>query len=528
MTSRESLSWFLGIDLGTSSCKSIAVAADGTVLSMGTATYPSDTVSGKWQEQDPEVLVEGLVRSAHEAVTTAGVPPEACAGASIGGPLHSLLAVDDTGRPLTGVITWADGRAARQAAAFREQPEAQHLYQETGCPVHGMFPLYKIIWLRQERPQIFARAARFIAAKTYVVARLTGAYVVDYCTAAGSGLLNTHTLGWNPRSLEVADTEERQLSSLGSPSSVLPPLDTGLAARIGIPRSTPLVLGSSDAANSSLGAGAVTAKVATCMIGTSGAFRVITRQPVLDPDGQVWCYAIDAGHWLVGGAINNGGLALSWLRDLVNGFLPEAAYLSFGDLLELAARAEPGAGGLLCLPFFAGERSPNWNLDARALFFGMTLEHGAEELARALLEGIGFRFRSVRQMLADAGLEVEQIRASGGFTRSPFWLQLMASLLDRELLVPGFGETSAFGAAFWAMFANGRVTELEAVARFVQTGERYHPEPEQVARYHRLYELYRLLYRQMRLPFAEVAALQQELARAIDGGNGRGGEEEKP
>jgi gluconokinase len=158
----------------------------------------------------------------------------------------------------------------------------------------------------------------------------------------------------------------------------------------------------------------------------------------------------------------------------------------------------------------------------------MTLEHGAEELARALLEGIGFRFRSVRQMLADAGLEVTQIRASGGFTRSPFWLQLMASLLDRELLVPGFGETSAFGAAFWAMFAAGRVDRLEAVARFVQTKERYRPDPVQAAHYHRLYELYRLLYRQMLLPFAEVSAFQEELAHSVDGGKVLRRQEERP
>ena len=154
------------------------------------------------------------------------------------------------------------------------------------------------------------------------------------------------------------------------------------------------------------------------MVGTSGAFRVISPRPILDEKARSWCYAIDEGHWLVGGAINNGGVALSWLRDCLNqafSLLSPEPLLSFEDVIALAGSAKAGAGGVICLPFFAGERSPNWNLNARALFFGMTLEHGVRHLARALLEGIAFRFRNLKEVLIDVGVDVRQIIASGGF-----------------------------------------------------------------------------------------------------------------
>ena len=176
-------------------------------------------------------------------------------------------------------------------------------------------------------------------------------------------------------------------------------------------------MGSSDAVNSSIGAGAVAPTQATLMIGTSGALRVVSHRPVLDPEARSWCYAIDETHWLVGGAINNGGVALSWLRDCLNQ-AHAGQPLTFEDVLALAGRAPAGSKGLVCLPLFAGERSPNWNLNARAAFFGMSLEHELRHVARALLEGIGFRFKSLLQVLLEIGVDVRKIVASGGFTQS--------------------------------------------------------------------------------------------------------------
>jgi gluconokinase len=514
--------FFIGIDLGTGSCKSVVVAETGRVLGFGVGEYGSAGAGGRWQEQAPSGLLSGAVNSVRAALRQARVAPAYCAGLSVGGALHSVMAVDGRDNPLTGVMTWADGRAVGQARAVADAPTGRSLYHETGCPAHGMYPLYKIMWLAANRPKIFQAARRYVSAKEYVCFQLTGNWTVDYSLAAGSGLLNTHTLRWSEQALGLAGIRKDQLSALSPPVASLGKLQAAMAAEMGLSAGTPVVVGSSDAVNSSLGAGAVSIPQATLMVGTSGALRVISPRAVLDPEARSWCYAIDEGHWLVGGAINNGGVALSWLRDCLNQIAQGSSSnpMTFDDILALAGRAPAGAGGIVCLPFFAGERSPHWNLDARALFFGMKLEHDMRHLARALLEGVGMRFRSLLEVLIEVGLDVKQLVASGGFTQSGLWLQVMADVLDRELSVPVWGETSALAAAFWAALAAGKAGCMEDIRDWVKIDRVCRPVGRNAAVYKRIYALYTRLYEAAAGHFEEIAQLQNELD-AISGERGR-------
>lgn len=506
--------WFLGVDLGTGSCKSVVIDEKAAVLGFGTGEYPSSSSGQRWREQDPDSLLEGCIQSVRSALEQAGELPGACAGMSIGGALHSLVAVDRHGQPLTGVLTWADGRAVHQAERIRSTPLGEALYQQTGCPAHGMYPLYKAIWLRQQQPEIFQRAARYLSAKEYLFQRLTGEYVADYALAAGSGLLNAHSLDWNDASLETAGVKRSQLSGLSHPQRVFSGIHPEMANLMGLPASTKLVLGASDAVNSSLGCGGIGAGQATCSIGTSGALRIIAQRPVLDPKGRSWCYAIDREHWLVGGAINNGGIALSWLREALQKGLPgkaREAQLSHEDLLDLAGQVEPGAGGLVCLPYFAGERSPYWNLNARGMYFGLTLEHDLRHLARAVLEGVGLRIRQLQQVLGEIGVEIQLVRASGGFTASPLWMQITADILKRPIAKPAWGETACLGAAFWALLATGTPSRLEQTAEMVAFDGEYQPDANSSAVYDRIYPLFTQLYGALGESFEHVASLQEWL-----------------
>jgi gluconokinase len=412
------------------------------------------------------------------------------------------------------VITWADSRAFEQAEQVKKGPGASKLYQQTGCPPHSMYLPYKIAWLRQSQPDVFKQAWRFLSAKEYVFARLTGQYVVDYGLAAGSGLLNTHTLDWHLPALDVAGITPSQLSRLYDPRELFNISTPEMAESLGISPDTPLVLGSSDAANSTLGAGAVHTWQATCMVGTSGAFRVISPQPVLDERARSFCYAIDRSHWLVGGAINNGGIVLSWFLNLLNQAFPNRLpeeQLNFDALLALAAQASPGSGGLLCLPFLAGERSPNWNQNSRAVFFGMTLNHSIHQLARSLLEGIAFRLRSLNDVLSEIAGHTRQVRVSGGFTHSRLWLQIVASVLNRELVVPAWGETSSLGASFWAMLGTGALSSLEESGKLVALSQKYSPDPEVTGLYEQLYAIYNQLYIDLGEAFNQISAFQKTL-----------------
>ena len=505
--------WFLGIDLGTGSCKSVVIDHNATVLGFGVGEYSAADTRSRWQEQNPGDLVQAAIISVQKSIAAAGVDSNQCAGLSIGGALHSILAIDGKGEPLTGVFTWADGRAVSQAEAVRKQPLGKKLYEQTGCPAHGMYPLYKIMWLQVHAPEVFRHTWRFTTAKEYIYSRFTGEYLVDYCLAAGSGLLNTHSLTWDSMSLDTAGIRPDQLSPPASPLTVHNGLDPDIAGQMGIRQDVPVVLGSADAANSNIGAGAILPWQATCMIGTSGAFRVLYPQPVLDRQIRSWCYAVDDKHWLVGGAINNGGVALSWLKDCLNQAISgsTADSLSFEDVLRLAGRAPAGSGGVICLPFFAGERSPHWNLNARAVFFGMSLTHDAAHLSRALVEGIAFRFKSLNDIMTDIGIDVKQIIASGGFTQSDFWLQVVTDVLNRNMKVPSWGETSALGAAYWAMLGTGCVDRLESLADFSKSEKTCRPRQEKSDLYREIYLLYQGLYQSLKEHFDDIARLQQQL-----------------
>jgi gluconokinase len=509
----DSKYWYLGIDLGTSSCKTVIIDDYADVLGFGASEYVASDTRTTWQEQDPNSILEGMIRAVRAATADAGDLSAPCGGLSLGGALHSMMALDDAGEPLTGVMTWADGRAVEQAQKLRDRAETADLYEQTGCPIHGMYPLYKIIWLREKRPDIFQRAARFVSAKEYIFAQMTGQDWIDPSLAAGSGLLNTHTLRWHLPALELAGIEPEQLSSLHPPTEAHQGLEPSLAKRMGIPADTPVVLGSSDATNSNLGAGAVQSHQATLNVGSSGAYRFIAPKPILDPKERSWCYAIDENHWLVGGAINNAGLALSWWRDALNAILPDEDQVSFGDLIEKAEEVDAGADGLLCLPFLAGERSPYWNLNARASFFGLTLEHDARHMARALLEGVGFSVRSLDEVLVEQGAEIDEVRASGGFTKSIFWMEMISSTLKRALTVPAWGETSSLGAAFWPLLAAGVINQLEDLGDLVQLDQTCQPSRRDAAIYDQLYPFYRDLYTTLESSFDHIADFQRRSAK---------------
>ncbi len=326
-------------------------------------------------------------------------------------------------------------------------------------------------------------------------------------------MLNVHTLDWSALALEVSGASRSQLSPLAGPQTTIQGLEPGIAQAMGISPQTRVVLGSSDAASSSYGAGAVNPWQATCMIGTSGALRVISPRPVLDDRARLWCYAVDEKRWLVGGAINNGGIAFSWLKDAVNRAIPGdpgRPGLSFDDLVAQAGQVEAGAEGLVCLPFFAGERSPHWNMNARAVLFGLTLRHDLRHIARALLEGVAFRMRSLNEILGAMHGEIREVRASGGFTHSELWTQIMTDVLNRDLLVPVYGETSSLGAAFWAMLGAGALPTFEAAGGLAPADRRYQPSPAAAAVYDKLYPIYTGLYDSLGESFDKISEFQQE------------------
>ncbi len=480
--------WFLGIDLGTGSCKAMIINQELNILGIASSDYGQTA----WKEQDPDITLQSMVKTVRLVIEKAGVNPSQCAALSFSCALHGVMAIDCHGRPLSGVMTWTDDRGLPQSERIKKEDSQNSLYQISGCPVHWMYWPYKVLWLKENQPDIFEKCWKFISVKDYILHKLIGEYVIDYAVAGGGGFLDVKNLQWSQTILDLTGLLPENLSTLASPHTVFEGIDADLAQQMGLPTDVKLVLGASDAANSSLGAGAILPEQATCMIGTSAALRVIYPQPLLDSQARSFCYPFDDTHWLVGGALNNGGIILSWLKDTINSAFAgeQTQKFAFEDVFRLAAEVQMGADGLIILPYFAGERSPNWSLNTRAVFYGLTLDHDMRHISRAFLESISFRLRQLTEILKGVNIEVNEIRTSGGGTRSHLWMQILADVLGKEISLPETEETSSFGTALWAMKGSGYLPSFTSLQDSIGIKRKFSADPQRHSRYSTIFRHY--------------------------------------
>jgi gluconokinase len=502
----------LGVDIGTTATKVVAFDATGNAHADAAIGYPLDEPRPGEAVQDPDAILRAVRDAVHEVGGRVRADGAHVAGLSFSAAMHTLLAVDDAGRPLTPSITWADTRAAAQAERLRAARGGLELHRRTGTPLHPMAPLSKLVWFRECAPDVVAAAERWVGIKEYVVADLTGAWVTDLSVASATGLLDQASLDWDAEALDLAGVERGRLAELVPPTHTLR-LTADAARALDLPTDTPVVVGAADGPLANLGVGAVRPGVAACSIGTSGALRVMVEQPAVDRRGQVFCYALTAERWTVGGAINNGGVVLRWALDALAPDLGEGAEAA---LLELAARAPAGSGGLLMLPYLLSERAPHWSSLPRGAYVGLTRGHRREHLVRAAIEGVCLQLALVLQSMRDAGSEVREVRATGGFARSPLWRQLLADALDMEVGFPEAREGSSFGAALVGMEALGMVESIDVAAELVHVRETLHPEPDTAAVYRSLLPLFGSLYDALAPAYGELRRLAPELPLEAD------------
>ncbi|HEX3778131.1 MAG TPA: gluconokinase [Pseudonocardiaceae bacterium] len=446
----------LGVDLGTTATKVVASTVDGRRVAFAERGYPLRTDSTGAATQDPDVVAAQAIAAITECARGLDV-----AAICFSAAMHTLLALDADGRPLTQALSWADNRAADTARALRADPaRASALHRATGTPVHPMSPLVKLAWFAEHEPDPQRATAHWVGLKDYVLYRLTGHLVTDHSCASGTGLLDIHRLAWHPESLRLAGITAAQLPDLLPPNEIRP-----LRAEIdGLPTGLPVVVGGADGPLANLGTGAVRPGTAAVSLGTSGALRVITETPGVDEAGRVFCYALADGLWVRGGAISNGGVVAAWAADT---FGVDVATL----LTEAAATS---ADDLLALPYLLGERAPWWEPDPRAVILGLRREHGRAELTRALLDGVGQQLALVAEAVPGIG----EIRATGGAFRAPIWGQVIAAALNRPLALTAEAAGSGLGAALLGWHALGALPTLAEVADLITPTHIISPDPD--------------------------------------------------
>ncbi|WP_341842027.1 gluconokinase [Chitinophaga caseinilytica] len=479
--------YILGVDIGTGSAKTIAVTTAGQIPASRRQTYPTLEPVPGYSEQDPEQVLAAIIKTIRETVAEMGYAPAAI---SLSSAMHSLLAVDADGEPLTPVMTWADNRAEDYAAALRNTPEGKDIHRATGTPIHPMSPLCKIQWIREQQPEIFDQAACFVGIKDLFLFRCFHEFITDYSLASCSGLFDIRALDWYAPALKLAGITDDRLPIPVETTRLLIGMDPAMAQAMGVPDGTLIMAGSSDGCLAQLGSGAVEPGHAALTIGTSGAIRVMSPKPADDPAGRIFSYVLTPEHYVCGGAMNNGGVALQWFSKA---FLPWSDY---NDFLKTAFTAPAGSDGLLCLPYMLGERAPVWDSRASGAFVGMRQHHGSPHFQRALVEGICFNLLNIGEALESVTGDIREVTVSGGFTASPLWIQLLADIFRKPMLLHQDEDASALGAAMLAWHALEQVDAWQfnsaAAARV------FEPAAEHAPVYERNYRAYSMLYERLK------------------------------
>lgn len=482
----------IAVDIGTTGTKALAVGADGRVLNGHRAGYPLHTPKPGRAEQDPEAIFAAVAECIGRTVKDGGHAPEDILGVSFSCAAHSLILLDAEGRPLTPAVIWADTRSTKQTERLLRDASGLALYERTGTPVHPMSPLAKLLWFREEEPDLWRKAGLFAGIKEYIFLRLFGEAVTDHSTASGTGLVNLHNLDYDAEALALAGVGRERLPRILPTTARLSGLPRAMAEKLGLRPDTPFVLGAQDGVLANAGIGAMEEGTYAVTIGTSSAVRTAVRQPVLEPDGRLFCYALLPDEWIIGGPSNNGAAAVQWLAERL---YPGRA---LEDILPLAEQVPPGADGLLFAPFLAGERAPVWDPRARGVLFGLTLAHRNEHFIRAAMEGVVFQVAAIAECIRRTGRPIREVRASGGFARSPVWCQMLADVLDAPVTVPPVVESSALGAAKLAHYA---LTDMASPpwrkpgGCDVPAGSSvYRPDAERAAAYRHLFPVFLGLY----------------------------------
>lgn len=443
------MQYYLGVDIGTTSAKAVAFSLTGDVITSCFFPYKMYHLQPNWSEQDPKEVFDAVIESCNKVISSIkGTAPEFIAFSSA---MHSIIAIDKDGAPLTNCIIWADNRATEIAENLKNSELGKSFYHAAGVPVHPMSPLCKLLWLKENEPDIFKKAWKFIGIKEYIFQKLAGEYLVDTSIASATGLLNLKMLNWDENILGFVNIGASSLSGLVSPKYKTVSVRNQIEVNAGlIPPGTTLIIGGSDGALANLAEGSADGDSMVISIGTSGAARLVTDKVETDSQMRTFCYHIKDNLYVIGGPSNNGAIVLEWLKEK----LLETTE-TFSELFLKAGTVKAGSDNLLFLPYILGERAPVWNSNARGVFFGLDITHTKSHLVRACMEGVIYSMFSIGKILMEKRV-ITKIHATGGFAQSPLWLQMLADVCNIKVLVSGAVESSALGAVMIGLEATGR------------------------------------------------------------------------
>ncbi len=502
----RSVSVAIGLDVGTSGARAVAVDERGAVVASRSSDYPMLTPRPRWTEQDPrtwwvascDVLAGVMSACRAEGIEVVGV--------GLTGQMHGSVFLDAAGEVIRPALLWNDQRTDRQCREITERVGADRLVEITGNPALTGFQAPKVLWLRDEEPQRYARLAHVLLPKDYVRFRLTGRYATDVSDASGTLFLDVRTRTWSSDVLDALEIAPGWLPRVMEGPERSGEITEGVGAEVGLATGLPVAAGGGDNAAAAIGTGVTRPGLLSSSIGTSGVLFAHADDVAIDPSGRVHAFAhsVPGKYCLLAVTLSAGG-SLRWWRDQTG--------LGYDELVSEASGVRPGSEGLLFLPYLTGERTPHLDPAASGAFVGLTARHTRAHLTRAVMEGVLFSLRAGVEVMRELDVRPTEVRAIGGGASSVLWRQLQADVYGVPIHRMAVEEGAAYGAALLGHVTAGTFADVEAASEVARTlEETTDPVASSVELYEGLYGVYQGLYPSLREDMHRLAALDRPSA----------------
>lgn len=468
--------YVIGLDIGTTNVKGILFSTTGKVIFEQEKNIHTEFTENDRAEQNPLEIEKTLIQVLKTIVQFSQKLNGKIIAIGLSTAMHSLIMVDEKFRPISNVIIWSDGRSNDLTNLLMSE-EGKDIYERTGTPIHPMNPFVKLLWMNEVDYEPYEKATYIMTVKDYLVARWFGVRLIDYSMASSTGLFNIHTYDWDDTVLKRAGIQRSQLSTPVPPDYKLPDIMPEIAREVGIDNQTPFIIGAADGQLANLGSGAIDKGEISITVGTSGAVRMFIPGISIDNAQTTFCYAFTRDTSVIGGPTNNGGIVLQWLKNIFK-FSGE-----FPEFIQLAEQVPIGSNGIIFIPFINGERAPLWRKDAKGTFFGLHVSHDRAHFIRAALEGISFNLYQIAGNLSKQNLQQDKIYVSGGLARSSTWVQMLADIFGKPIYQTTNPHSSAWGAAWIALYAVGKVSALHEIKKYIEIHQIFEPDQNRHEQY---------------------------------------------
>jgi len=494
------MKYLLGIDIGTSGTKTVLFDRGGNPVSSSTAEYPLYQPEIGWAEQDPQDWWKAVCITINQVIKDSNINPESISGIGLSGQMHGLVMLDGDGNVLRKSIIWCDQRTAKECVEITEKVGEKRLIDITANPALTGFTASKILWVRNNEPEIYEKCRKILLPKDYIRYMLTGEFATEVSDASGMRLLDIKNRCWSKEVLNALDIPIEYLGDVHESIVVSGKVHKKAAEVTGLKEDTPVVGGAGDQAAGAIGNGIIKSGQISSTIGTSGVVFAHLDEPIIDEKGRVhtFCHAVP-GAWHMMGVTQGAGLSLKWFRDnFCTNEIKVAKAMGIDPYVLMTKEAEKvpaGSRGVIYLPYLMGERTPHLNPKAKGVFFGLSAAHTKNEMLRAVIEGVSYSLLDCMEIIKDTGMNPTNVMVSGGGGKSELWRQILADMFNCKVSTNKSSEGPALGVALLAGVGTGVYKDIdEACSIAISENSVQFPKEENSLVYKRYYEIYKKIY----------------------------------